>query len=187
MQVRSIAIQPTPVAADTVAPAAPEDVGALFVELRKPLFRYLLSLSLHPAEAEDVVQETFLRLCRQFRSGSCFSLRSWVFRVAHNLALDYYRMQLRQPSEALETGLPDSQQHGPADSRQNPEQCVIERQRAARLHTALARLAPKQQYCLHLRAEGLRYREIAEVLGVGTSTVADWIQDALQRLGKELK
>jgi RNA polymerase sigma-70 factor (ECF subfamily) len=71
--------------------------------------------------------------------------------------------------------------HADAD----PEQQAIARQRSLRLQAALARLPARQQECLHLRAEGLRYREIAEVLGAGVSTVAEWVQQGLKTLVKE--
>lgn len=165
-----------------------EDVALLFTEMRGPLFRYLLSLSLTRAEAEDALQETFLRLCEQFASGVCVNLRGWVFRVAHNLALDQHRRHVRQPQGSSQSGSPEEPLMPEVkDPCATPEQQAIEQQRIERLDLALRKLPQQQQYCLHLRAEGLRYREIAEVLGVGTSTVADWVQAALERLGKELK
>jgi len=179
--------QTAPPADDSVAAARPEDVALLFGELRRPLLRYLLSLSLEPAEAEDAVQETFLRLCEQFTAGACFNLRAWIFRVAHNLALDQHRRRMRAPSLALESDAFGEPQMALSDPRATPEQQVMEQQRAERLQAALRRLPIHQQHCLHLRAEGLRYREIAEVLGVGTSTVADWVQAALERLGREMQ
>ena len=60
------------------------------------------------------------------------------------------------------------------------------REQDARLKAALARLPEQQRQCLHLRAEGLRYREMAEVLGVGTSTVAEWVQKGLKQLERDL-
>ena len=179
--------QTTPATDDSVAAARPEDVALLFGELRRPLLRYLLSLSLAPAEAEDVVQETFLRLCENFTAGACFNLRAWIFRVAHNLARDQQRRRMRAPSLALESEALRGPQIALSDPRATPEQQAIEQQRAQRLEAALRRLPIHQQHCLHLRAEGLRYREIAEVLGVGTSTVADWVQAALERLGREMQ
>lgn len=192
MQATSISNLNTFGADDAVRPARPEDVADLFQELRRPLFRYLLSLSLSYPEAEDAVQETFLRLCQQFQAGACFNLRPWLFRVAHNLALDQHRRRLREPSPIL--GQNSSADDFTAesavvlkDTQPTPEQEAMERQREQRLRSALARLSAHQQHCLHLRAEGLRYREIGEVLGVGTSTVADWVQAALERLGRDLK
>jgi RNA polymerase sigma-70 factor (ECF subfamily) len=144
----------------------------------------LLALGLDPAQAEEVLQETFLRLCQHLAvDGSEANLRGWLFRVAHNLARDEHRRRRRRPSQSFE-GAPgniDAQ----ADPRATPEQQLIAQERQDQLLSALERLPAHQQQCLHLRAEGLRYREIAEVLGAGVSTVAEWVQQALTTLGKE--
>ncbi|HJU11533.1 MAG TPA: RNA polymerase sigma factor [Candidatus Binataceae bacterium] len=187
MQALTITVPQSSTVDDAVAMARREDVALLFTELRRPLFRYLLSLSLKPHEAEDVLQETFLRLCEQFASGVCINLRAWVFRVAHNLAFDQHRRRLRQPVSDCELAAAEAVATEAWNLRSTPEQHAIEQQRFQRLDFAMQRLPQHQQYCLHLRAEGLRYREIAEVLRVGTSTVADWVQAGLQRLAKELK
>ncbi|HYL73991.1 MAG TPA: RNA polymerase sigma factor [Bryobacteraceae bacterium] len=158
------------------------NLAEAFTELREPVCRYLLALGLRPAEAEEVVQETFLRLCQHLDSqGPQDNLRGWIFRVAHNLARDEHRRRKRQPSEPLDESASS------ADPQATPEQSFIAGERTRRLGEALARLPAHQQECLHLRAEGLRYREIAEVLGAGISTVAEWVQDALKTLGKEMR
>lgn len=159
-----------------------QNLAEAFTELREPVYRYLLALGLGPAEAEEVVQETFLRLYQQLDSqGLEENLPGWIFRVAHNLARDEHRRRKRQPSQPLDDGQSNTDPQG------TPEQWLIARERTQRLGKALARLPEHQQECLHLRAEGLRYREIAEVLGAGVSTVAEWVQEALKTLGRELR
>jgi len=154
-----------------------QNLSEVFTELREPVSRYLLSLGLAAPEAEEVVQETFLRLCQHLDAkGPQDNLRGWVFRVAHNLARDEHRRRLRRPAEPLVDN------HAGGDT---PEQQFLARERTRRLEAAMRRLPAHQQECLHLRAEGLRYREIAEVLDAGVSTVADWIQQALKTLAKE--
>jgi len=144
----------------------------------------LLALGLDPAQAEEVLQETFLRLCQHLAEDRReANLRGWLFRVAHNLARDEHRRRRRRPSQSFEDapGNIDAQ----TDPRATPEQQLIAQERQDQLVSALERLPANQQQCLHLRAEGLRYREIAEVLGAGVSTVAEWVQQALTTLGKE--
>src|SRR5450755_259305 len=69
-----------------------QSLGDAFTELREPVCRYLLALGLAAPEAEEVVQETFLRLCQHLDSDRPRdNLRGWVFRVAHNLARDEHR------------------------------------------------------------------------------------------------
>lgn len=160
------------------------NVADTFMELRQPVGRYLLALGLGPGEAEEVVQETFLRLCQHLAAGGPQpNLRAWVFRVAHNLARDEYRRRQRRPAQQLDEAQTDTRVY--SDPSATPEQRAIAQQRLERLAIALERLPANQRECVHLRAEGLRYREIAEVLGAGVSTVADWVQQALKTLGKE--
>jgi RNA polymerase sigma-70 factor (ECF subfamily) len=155
-----------------------------FTELRAPICRYLLAQGLDSGQAEEVLQETFLRLCQHLAAdGREANLRGWVFRVAHNLARDEHRRKRRRPAQSFEDAQGDIDVH--ADPSATPEQQLIAQEREGQLVAALERLPPHQQHCLHLRAEGLRYREIAEVLGAGVSTVAEWVQQALRTLGKE--
>jgi RNA polymerase sigma-70 factor (ECF subfamily) len=165
-----------------------QSLPQLFTELRDPLCRYLLSLGLKPAEAEDAAQESFLRLCERVAQEGAqnqSNIRGWIFRVAHNLARDHYRYSQRRPAEALDDNM--EAVDASSDSRPTPEEHLLERERDKRLKAALERLPAEQRHCLHLRAEGLRYREIAEVLGVSTSTVAEWVQHALKSLAEGMR
>lgn len=164
-----------------VVSAKAEDLRELFVELRVPICRYLMSLGLDRTAAEDVAQESFLRLCERGLQADS-NVRGWIFRVAHNLARDEQRRKVRRPTVELESE--DDYQY--PDGKPSPEKSLLEREQASRLKKALSRLPDEQRQCLHLRAEGLRYREIGEVLGAGTSTVAEWVHKGLRQLEREL-
>jgi RNA polymerase sigma-70 factor (ECF subfamily) len=141
------------------------------------VYHYLLRLGLGPSQAQDGAQEAFLRLhAALVRGEEIRSPRAWVFRVAHNLAVTEHRAGDRWMAldPGLETALTD---RGPG-----PEARVIQRQRTERLKEALGELSAQQRKCLYLRAEGLRYREIAEVAGIGVSTVSEFITRAMTRL-----
>lgn len=179
---------PAPVIPWETEPAAPviarQRLAEAFTELRAPICRYLLALGLDPGQAEEVLQETFLRLCQHLAAdGQQANLRGWVFRVAHNLARDEQRRKRRRPAQSFEDAQGNIEVR--ADPRATPEQQLIAQERQDQLVAALERLPAHQQQCLHLRAEGLRYREIAEVPGAGVSTVAEWVQQALRTLGEE--
>src|SRR5690349_9535015 len=74
-----------------------EQVSRLFEESRDDVYRYLLTLGLHPPRAQEAVQEVFLRLYTTLRKGEEIqNPRAWVFRVAHNLGL---KIRARQQSE----------------------------------------------------------------------------------------
>ena len=63
---------------------------------------------------------------------------------------------------------------------------LLDRERMLRLHRAVSLLSHQQRQCLQLRVEGFRYREIAEILGVGSSTVGEFLQRAIHKLRKAL-
>jgi RNA polymerase sigma-70 factor (ECF subfamily) len=153
-----------------------EDVVALFDRFRGPLLRYLLACRVPIPEAEEIVQETFLALFQHLRAGkSRANLPGWIFRVAHNLALKQMaRAQRIAPS------LPETH----PDLAPGPEELASDQQRQQRLLAVLHALPEQDQCCLALRAEGLRYREIAEVLGVSLGTVANSLARSLARLNR---
>src|ERR1700680_2724184 len=64
----------------------------------------------------------------------------------------------------------------------DPEKLMLQRERLDRLHIAVLNLTPLQRECLHLRAEGLRYREVANLLKISPSTVMDAVRRATLKL-----
>jgi RNA polymerase sigma-70 factor (ECF subfamily) len=153
-----------------------DEVARLFAQLRAPLLRYLLALGLAPHDGEEVAQEVFLALFQHLRRGKPrTNLRAWVFRVGHNQALKL-RARLQRSVELSGGG--EAQQ----DPAPNPEQQRASAQRQQRLLSAVKAMPPQDRACIHLRAEGLRYREIAGVLGISLGAVAQSLERALARL-----
>jgi len=153
-----------------------EEVVALFERHRNPLLRYLLSFRIAPPDAEEIVQEVFLSLFQHLRRGkSRANLHGWVFKVAHNLAL---RDRIR--AQRLSPGVPEAQM----DSAPGPEERAAESQRQDRLWAVVKALPEMDRCCLSLRAEGLRYREIAEVMGISLGAVANSLEKSLSRLSR---
>ncbi len=151
-----------------------EEVVAMFEQLRNPLLRYLLSFRLGPPDAEEIVQEVFLALFQHLRRGkSRANLHGWLFRVAHNLAVKNRTKTQRQSPAAPEPQM---------DSAPGPEQQVADWQRQDRLLAVVRALPELDRCCLSLRAEGVRYREIAEVLGISLGGVANSLEKSLSRL-----
>jgi RNA polymerase sigma-70 factor (ECF subfamily) len=161
-----------------------EKVSQLFELLRDPIYLYLIAVLGNSAEAEDITQESFLRLYRSLHRGQAITnVRFWLFRVAHNLAFKHRErsqfcrsIDSRSWEELLQL-LPD-----PAP---NPEQKVLQMEKFERLHAAMAWLSPQELQCLHLRAEGFRYREIGEILGIGPKTAAEFLRRGVRKLMKE--
>jgi len=158
-------------------------VAELFEESRKPLYRYLLSVAGGESEAEDITQESFLRLHAHLQAGGPLeNPKAWLFRVGYNLAIDSRRRK-RLDSLDDRTAPPFERRD---DRSPDPERLAIENQRRDRIAGAVSRLSEQQRQCMTLRSEGFRHREIAEILGVSESTVAENLRRGVLRLTREL-
>ena len=131
-----------------------------------------------PNEAiEDVVQETFLALYRHLLEGrprDC--LHGWIFKVARNIALK--RLQRMASSVCQSELLPI------ADPAADPEQRAVRVQQGRAIQNAIAALPDFDRQCLCLRAEGLRYRDIAAALEVSLGSVALALSRTLTKLAR---
>ena len=154
-------------------------VGRLFEEARDDVYRYLLTLGLHPPQAQEAVQEVFLRLYATLKKGEAIeNPRGWVFRVAHNYGL---KVREKQVVEAPFDPALEARIQAPGD---NPEADLLERERMLRFHHAVEGLSEQQKRCLFLRMEGLRYPEIGSALGISASAVGEFLRRAMVRLKK---
>jgi RNA polymerase sigma-70 factor, ECF subfamily len=154
-----------------------EEIALLFDAWRKGLLRYLLSSGLNVPDGEEVVQEVFLALFRHLvREKPRGNLRGWAFRVAHNLGLK----RRAATSRRMEVSIASVEMH--ADSALDPEEQAAAAQRRTRLQSIVRALPDQDRWCLALRAEGLRYREIAEVLGMSLGSVSASMARSLGRL-----
>lgn len=157
-----------------------EEIALLFDAWRNGLLRYLLSSGLSIEDGEEVVQEVFLALFQHLADRKPrHNLRGWAFRVAHNLGLKRRIAANRRMEVSIHH---DANVH--IDSALNPEQQAAAAQRQTKLES-LARALPEQdRCCLALRAEGLRYREIAEILGISLGSVAGSLARSLARIAR---
>jgi RNA polymerase sigma-70 factor (ECF subfamily) len=158
-----------------------EEVTNLFDQLRSPLLRYVLSFGLPVPDGEEVIQEVFLALFQHLRHGRPReNLRGWVFRVAHNLAMKkHHAIHQDVPAYPDESLL---KQH--MDRDPNPEEALAARQRQQHLQAVVRALPEQDRCCIHLRAEGLRYREIAAILGMSLGAVSLSLVRSLARLSR---
>lgn len=147
------------------------------------LRRYLIFLGMDIDSARETVQETFLRLHQHLlANGDRTNLRAWLYRVAHNLARNTqsaFDSSKTEPLPAL-SGAAD-----PAADLVSAEEELLARERLSRLREGMNQLSTAQRECLVLRSQGFKYREIAEVLNLSVSTVAENVQRGLGKL-KEL-
>jgi RNA polymerase sigma-70 factor (ECF subfamily) len=158
--------------------AADEEVLLLFDRYASSLLRYVVSFGLPADEAEDVVQEVFLALFRHLRLGrSRQNSTGWLFRVAHNLALKRRRRLQRRATVPWDAAI-----HAPIDPAPNPEVRLAQRERQQRLAPVIQALPARDRRCLLLRAEGLRYRDIGDALGMSLGGVAKSLARSIRRL-----
>ena len=156
-----------------------DQVAQLFLEARDGVYRYLLSLGLNPARAQEETQEVFLRLYVELKKGGEIqNPRAWVFRVAHNQGLKVRSREREQVSidPSLEMRL--------ASPVSGPEQTMLDRERAALFHSGVEKLSEQQRRCLFLRLQGLKYPEIGSVLGISPSAVGEFMRRAIAHLRK---
>jgi RNA polymerase sigma-70 factor (ECF subfamily) len=166
-----------------------DQVSRLFEEARDDVYRYLLTLGLHPPRAQEAAQEVFLRLYATLRKGEEIqNPRAWIFRVAHNLGLKIRaRQNSEEPYDSEIGGRFTTQGFGTRrfDTQQEtPESELIDRERMTRFHNAVEGLSEQQRRCLFLRLEGLRYPEIGSALGISASAVGEFLRRAMVRLKK---
>jgi RNA polymerase sigma-70 factor (ECF subfamily) len=156
-----------------------DQVEKAFEDAREDVYRYLLTLGLWPPQAQEATQDVFLKLYIALRQGENIrNTRAWVFRVAHNHGLN-----LRAREDFIQPYDPDMESQI-AERRNNPEQDAMENEQQLRMNRALAGLSGQQRNCLYLRAEGLRYREIADAIGISVSAVGEFLRRAVTRLSK---
>jgi RNA polymerase sigma-70 factor (ECF subfamily) len=151
----------------------------LFDRLQGRVLRYVVTCGLPFHDAEDIVQETFLSLFRHLQLGRPRNnLDGWLFRVAHNLAL-----KRRGANQTLDLHLLDENTLAqyPSDGPSAEEQ-VSFNQTQHRLRAVLEVLPEQDQRCLYLRAEGLKYRQIAGVLGISVGGVSLSLSRSLARI-----
>jgi RNA polymerase sigma-70 factor, ECF subfamily len=161
------------------------EVVSLFRRLRDRLLRYLISVGLPVQEGEEIVQDAFLALFRHLELNKPrTNLDAWLFRVAHNLGLkrrDQARKSLEVPSD---TALSEDRA---SDPRPTAEVNLLHLQTQERLRLLIRSLPEQDRRCLSLRAEGLRYRDIAEVLDMSLGSVSISLARSLARLGRAIE
>jgi RNA polymerase sigma-70 factor, ECF subfamily len=162
-----------------------EALSNLLTRYQNRLYRYLLRLVREPVEAEDLFQQSWLRVAEKIRQyDPKRNFESWLFTLARNLAIDHLRRirpeSLDQPG--ADAGGETAAARLPSHERPPIEE-ILARERAGRLGAALEMLPMVQREVLTLRLEEeMKLEEIAEVLDAPLSTVKTRLRRALERL-----
>jgi RNA polymerase sigma-70 factor (ECF subfamily) len=167
-------------------------LAALIERYRRPLFGYLCRMLGDEAEADDVFQETFLRVVKnveRFETGR--PVRPWLYAIAGNLVKNVYRSRAVRDHVPLD-GAQDDDAPRPLSARlaslgELPEDAASREEAAARERDAVGKLPERGRAALVLfYFQGLRYEEVAAALDVPLGTVKSRIHNALARLAEIL-
>lgn len=161
----------------------PELLDALIEQYQHRLLRYLMSLVGERATAEDLFQETWLRVLLQgHRYDGRRSFITWLLTVARNIAIDHLRRKRPEPLDDIpEHRLSGGGQPSAFDNAVCGENAELVR-------GALQHLAPEQREAIVLRfQEGMSLEEIAAVTGTPLSTVKSRLYRGMEALSPQLK
>lgn len=146
------------------------------------VYRLAYRLSGNAQDAEDLTQDTFIRVFRSLQSYQPGTFEGWLHRITTNLFLDMVRRRSRIRMEAL----PEDYDRVPSD-RPDPEQIYHDARLDPDLQAALDSLAPEFRAAIVLcDIEGLSYEEIGATLGVKLGTVRSRIHRGRQALRDHL-
>ena len=173
------------------AKAGDRDGFRILVERHsRTVFRLAFRMTSNEQDAEDVVQETFLRAYRQLsRYESRSSFGTWLYRIAANCALDLVRSRRRheQQHDSGGSGEDDVMLRIPASSPQ-PDRLAMSGEAGERVQAALGGLTPQERMAFVLRHfEGQSIEEIGSALGLNTNATKNSIFRAVQKLRRELE
>jgi RNA polymerase sigma-70 factor (ECF subfamily) len=158
---------------------------------RSPVYAFLLRLTGERTRAEDLAQETFLRLVKGASGWEPrAAVRTWLFTIARNLAVDASRRQVFRAAESLDAPGAEGEGHRhppPAATGPAPDEAAEAARLRPRLEAALAALPADQREVFLLREHaGLSFPEIAEAVGVNENTAKSRMRYALLALRERL-
>lgn len=183
---------PDAVVAAWQAGSSEEAFRQLFSLYYRPLAFFFSQKGFSPDEALDLIQETFLRVFKSmdtFRSEGPF--RAWLFRIATNIYRNTLRERGTQKRDGQEVSLDEASDQPTTVEviavQDQPLQHVLEEERLQKLRDAMNDLPPQMRRCVQLRTDrDMRYREIAELLGVSIDTVKAHLYQARLQLRARL-
>lgn len=156
---------------------------SLFERYHPPLRRYFGRLAKDGQEADDLVQEVFLRLVRRGGIGGVEKVSSFIFEIAANVSHDRYRRRRARRHDDHQAFDPDM--HGGVAVA--PDHILIDRERLGEVTRILNEMPERTREVFMLRRlEGMRYNDVADRIGVSVSTVEKEMQRAVQYLAAKL-
>lgn len=162
---------------------------------RKPVFNFILRYVGVPAQAEDLLQETFLRVIKGsegYQRQAKFT--TWLYTIARNLCVDAARRGKHRKAMSLDTPMNADGKEGATlldvvpDKGAGTDRKVMSKELHGRLHSAIAKLSEDQREVFLMREFlDMPFREIADVVGCPENTVKSRMRYALEKLREELE
>ena len=173
-------------------PLDASDLMAVVAHYQSPLLRYVGQiLGRIDHEAEDIVQETFVRLHRQVAghgSGSVKHLTTWLFRVTHNLTIDMLRQRTKSRRPPVTSADPSVLSEEQAADELDALGEVLRQEARQVALRELAQLDDQQRQIILLKViQGMTLRQVAKVIGISVSLVNYRLNQGLTELSQRLK
>lgn len=157
-------------------------IDQLVARYEQPLCRYAYSLLRSVSAAQDAVQETFLRLCRETPAKLEGREAAWLFRVCRSRVLD-----LRRKEKPVQPLMPEQAERVPADAP-DPAQHAVRGESETLVARLLERMPQPQQEVIRLKfQQDLSYRDIARVTRLSESNVGYLIHTGLKDLRHQMQ
>lgn len=156
-------------------------LSEIFREHELPLMGYATHLLGDADRASDVVQDVFVRLCRQDRQQVQDCVRPWLYRVCRNRALDVLKKESRMKTLDEQTAAAKVSREG------DPQQMAQNRDASTQASRLIETLPRNQQEVIRLKVHGeLSYREISELTGLSVSNVGYLLSTGLAAVRSKL-
>jgi len=166
-----------------VAAGTVSKLAVLFERHHRALYRYFISITRDPQTSEDLVQDVFFRILRYRATyDPRQSFTAWMYQIAKNANVDRIRQKRGEMVEIDELTMGNRE---PVSSGPDPEASAVRAQDMKRVRQALELLPPeKREILVFCRYQGMKYEEIAEVLGCGVGTVKVRVYRAMRALAE---
>jgi RNA polymerase sigma-70 factor (ECF subfamily) len=147
----------------------------LYARHERALFGFIQAHLKDQAESEDVLHETFVAVLTVSRV-DVQTVRAWLFSIARNACLNRLRARRHRAAVTLP----------PTEPQPGAHEVLEQHQQKVALASAVAALPDEQQQLFHLRAKGLSYGELADVLAVPLGTIKSRLHELVRRLRQSL-
>ncbi|MBI4519398.1 MAG: sigma-70 family RNA polymerase sigma factor [Gemmatimonadetes bacterium] len=166
----------------------------LLSRYQRPVFSLVYRMVRDRATAEDLAQETFVRVFNSIDTyDPAYKFSSWIFKIGNNLAIDHLRkrkldtLSIEGSPHATTADQQESSRITVEAGGENPEQYVVHRELGSHIERAIGDLRPEYRTAITLRhVEGYSYEEIAEVMELPLGTVKTYIHRARSELKERL-